>query len=330
MTLALEPSRLYYFSRRHRREPAERRLSRAELISHLDYARRRLEQTSERLRARVHAETRPVDELLVSQRVDRISWDEAQSLEYRPAVLGERFGPLWATYWFRVGATVPEAWRGDRVDLLWESNSEAALWVDGRIIAGLNQHHLDATLADDAEPGGLELQVELACNGLFGAQRTPVELTRCDLGRFDPDAWKLACDFETLRALEAHAAVDPALAGDLRGRLEDFADLWEHDLEAARAILAELYERRNGTVTHEIAAVGHAHIDTAWLWPLAETYRKTLRTFSTQIRYMDEYPEYRFACSQAQQYAWIKERDPDLWERLRAKVETGQFVPVGG
>ena len=30
---------------------------------------------------------------------------------------------------------------------------------------------------------------------------------------------------------------------------------------------------------------------------------------------MDEYPEYRFACSQAQQYAWIKERDPDLWER---------------
>ena len=45
---------------------------------------------------------------------------------------------------------------------------------------------------------------------------------------------------------------------------------------------------------------------------------------------MDEYPEYRFACSQAQQYAWIKERDPDLWERIRAKVEAGQFVPVGG
>ena len=55
-----------------------------------------------------------------------------------------------------------------------------------------------------------------------------------------------------------------------------------------------------------------------------------MRTFSTQLRYMDEYPEYRFACSQAQQYAWIKERNPELWERMRAKVERGQFVPVGG
>ena len=55
-----------------------------------------------------------------------------------------------------------------------------------------------------------------------------------------------------------------------------------------------------------------------------------LRTFSSQLRYMDDYPEYRFACSQAQQYAWIKERNPDLWERIRAKVDAGQFVPVGG
>ena len=271
-----------------------------------------------------------MDELLVSPQVDRISWDDAQRLDYRPAALGERFGPLWATYWFRIRATVPEEWRGQRVDLLWDSNSEAALWMDGRIIAGLNRHHADAPLADEAEPGGLAWSVELACNGLFGRQDSPVELTRCQIGLFDPAASRLAYDFEVLRALEAHPAIDASLAGDLRGQLEEFADTWEHDPEAAGAILAELYERRNGTAVHSVAAVGHAHIDTAWLWPLAETYRKALRTFSTQIRYMDEYPEYRFACSQAQQYAWIKERNPDLWQRLRAKVESGQFVPVGG
>jgi alpha-mannosidase len=45
---------------------------------------------------------------------------------------------------------------------------------------------------------------------------------------------------------------------------------------------------------------------------------------------MDDYPEYRFACSQAVHYAWIKERNPDLWERIRAKVASRQFVPVGG
>ncbi len=185
-------------------------------------------------------------------------------------------------------------------------------------------HHAEATLADTARPGPLACQVELACNGLFGEQDAPVELTRCELGRFDPAAWSLAADFEVLRALEAHPATEPAWAALLRRELERFCD--EHD----PAILAALYEHANATHAHEIVAVGHAHIDTAWLWPLAETYRKTLRSFSTAVRYMDEYPEYRFACSQAQQYAWIKERNPDLWARIRAKVERGQFVPVGG
>jgi alpha-mannosidase len=294
------------------------------LIRHLEYTRARLLQVSRRLRSAAYPETCAVGELLVAGPVDRISWDEAQALEYRPAQLGERFGPLWATYWLRLRAAVPDSWRGSRVDLLWRSGSEATLWVDGRVSAGLNEHHAEVTLADELASPELACEVELACNGLFGQQHAEAELTRCELGRFDADAWKLALDFEVLRALEAHPATDPTLAGELRARLEAFADTTD------ASILAELYEQRNGTVAHEIAAVGHAHIDTAWLWPLAETYRKTLRTFSTAVRYMDEYPAYRFACSQAQQYAWVKERNPDLWERIRAKVVAGQFVPAGG
>src|SRR5205823_5301599 len=135
-------------------------------------------------------------------------------LEYRPVELGERFGPLWATYWFRVAATIPAAWQGKRVDLLWQSGSEATLWYDGRVVVGLNKHHAEATLADAATPGRLTRQVELACNGLFGRQDAPVELTRCELGRFDPKAWKLAHDFELLRALEAQPATDPTLRGE--------------------------------------------------------------------------------------------------------------------
>jgi alpha-mannosidase len=294
------------------------------LISHLDYTRRRLQQMSARLRDAVFADTRPVDELLVSQQVGRISWDEAQTLDYRPAELGERFGPLWATYWFRVRAAIPEEWRGERVELGWHSDSEATLWHDGRVVVGLNRHHAEATIADEAVPGPVEYQVELACNGLFGKQDRPVELTRCELVRWDAEAWKVAHDFELLRALEAHPATDPALAGRLRGELERYCDTGD------RSIVDGLYELHNAEHVHEIAAIGHAHIDTAWLWPLAETYRKTQRTFSTAVRYMDEYPEYKFACSQAQQYAWVKERDPELYARIRAKVESGQFVPAGG
>jgi alpha-mannosidase len=297
------------------------------VIRHLGYTRDRFELMSARLRERIYPEARAADSVLVAGPVDRISWDEAQALDYRPAQAGERFGPLWATYWFQVGATVPEEWRGERVDLLFVSHSEAALWRDGVIAQGLNTggggERPDAVLAAAAEPGAIELQIELACNGMFGDTGALPELLRCDIARFDPEAWRISLDFETLRALEAETR-DEAWSGRLREELNRFCN------EGDPAILTALYEHRNATHAHELAAIGHAHIDTAWLWPLAETYRKTLRSFSSQLRYMEDYPEYRFACSQAQQYAWIKERNPDLWQRLRAAVERGQFVPVGG
>jgi alpha-mannosidase len=297
------------------------------LIRHPEYTRARLAQTSERLRALVYPETRGLDELLVSPAVGRITDEEARRLAYRPAALGERFGPLWATFWVRGSATVPPAWAGSRVDLLWDSASEATLWLRGEPAQGLNRHHRDAVLVERATGGETAaFEVELACNGLFGRQDAPVELHRCELARFDPDAWGLYHDFETLRALAADApsGLDESWAGELLEQLNRFCN------EGDPAILAGLYERRNATTTHELAAVGHAHLDTAWLWPLAETYRKAVRTFTTQLRYLDEYPGYRFACSQAQQYAWIRDRAPGLWARLRAAVAAGGFVPVGG
>ncbi|MBA2383861.1 MAG: alpha-mannosidase [Actinobacteria bacterium] len=295
------------------------------MIRHLEYSRARLAQAALRLQARVHPETRPLDELLVGGPVDRIAWDEAQRLEFRPADLGERFGPLFATYWFRARATVPDEWAGRRIDLLWDSGSEAALWLDGAPAQGLNRHHGDAVLRRAASAGEeIVFSVELACNGLFGKQEAPVELRRAEVGVFDPEAWRLFFDFETLRALETGEGVDPSWAGVLREGLERFCDVGDE------AILAELYAHANGTHAHEVAAIGHAHIDTAWLWPLEETYRKCVRTFSTQLRYLEEYPDHRFACSQAVQYAWVQERDPELWAQIREHVRAGRFLPVGG
>ncbi|HET7045634.1 MAG TPA: glycoside hydrolase family 38 C-terminal domain-containing protein [Gaiellaceae bacterium] len=301
-------------------------------IRHLEYTRARLVRESERLRALVYPETAPPDELLVAGPVDRISPEEARGLDYRPAVPGERFGPLWATFWLRFRATVPEGWDGRRVDLLFTSLSEATLWREGRVVQGLNTggagERPDAVLTERARAGEeLSCEIELACNGMFGRRsqaRAEAELVDAKLALFDEDAWRLYFDFETLRALEREPDLDPAWAGKLRAELNRFCN------EPDPAILAALYEHRNGSHAHALAAIGHAHLDTAWLWPLAETYRKALRSFSSQVRYMDDYPEHRFACSQAVQLAWVEERNPDLWRRIREKVDAGQFVPVGG
>src|SRR5262249_25014040 len=98
----------------------------------------------------------------------------------------------------------------------------------------------------------------------------------------------------------------------------------------AATILQPLLASPNAAWAHEVHAVGHAHIDTAWLWPLAETHRKVVRSWSSALAYMKRYPEFRFACSQAQQYEWMKEEQPELYAGVRKAVETGQWVPVGG
>jgi alpha-mannosidase len=320
---------------------------------HPDYTQQRLKLLADRMRQRIYAEARAVETLAVSGPVGRIGYAAAQGLEYREAKVGEAFGPLWATYWFRGEARVPEGWRRSRVDLIWESRSEATLWVDGRSVQGLNQDPLkrynddrtDAVLIDETRGGETSaFAVEMACNQMFGegywqpadARTRAFVLDRCEIARFDPAAWELFYDFWVLQQLAAEEAkdLDKTWAGLLLSELNRFANLYDADdratWEEGGRILKKLLKSRNGTVVHELSAVGHAHIDTAWLWPIAETQRKCERTFSSQVTYMEAYPEFKFACSQAQQYAWIKQRNPDLWERIKAKVAAGQFIPVGG
>lgn len=47
----------------------------------------------------------------------------------------------------------------------------------------------------------------------------------------------------------------------------------------------------------QVIAVGHCHIDTAWLWPFEETVRKAARSWVSQLRLMERYPHHVFAAS---------------------------------
>ncbi|NEV01971.1 alpha-mannosidase [Bradyrhizobium uaiense] len=320
------------------------------------YTRRRLESFAQRLQQKIHADSVPVTSLEIAGPTERISFAEALDLDYRPVALGETLGPLWATYWVRGVAEVPEAWAGSRVDLYWDSRSEALLWLDGRSSQGLNPGRHTAPLVQPSRGGeAVSFHVEIACNGLFGAFWSDPQayaLVACDLRRFDPEASAFHFDYEVLRQLEADR--DPATKSRAYGAVSETAQpaldrTWAgrllHDLNrvcniadpaeratwpAAREILNGLLAARNGTIAHEMSAIGHAHLDTAWLWPLAETRRKAQRSFSTAVALMDRYPDFKFACSQAYQYAVIEQTDPDLFARIRAKAAAGQWIPVGG
>jgi alpha-mannosidase len=316
-----------------------------------DYTRERIRQLTARVRTLVHADARPARSLRIAGPVGRIPYAEAAALEYREADLGMALGPLWATWWLRIEGVVPPEWDGERVDLLLVTNSEATLWRDGEPVAGLvtgaERLRPDAVLAAPAAGGQvLRAEAEIACNGLFGwAERNPAPqrpagrpapfaLERCALARFDAEAWDLAQDLTVLGGVLEEPGVDPAWRGELLRELNDVCNVFDEADRAtwthARGILAPLLARRNADRTHAITAIGHAHLDTAWLWPLEETQRKCIRTWATQLALMDRYPDYRFCASQAQQYAWVREQAPGLWARIRARIDEGRWLPVGG
>jgi alpha-mannosidase len=324
------------------------------------YTRERLEQVSRRLKRMIYPERAAVEAIEIAGPTDRIGYAAAQSLTYRPIGLGEPLGPLWATYWVRVTARVPEAWRGARVDLHWDSASEALLRLDGRTAQGLNIGRTTARLVERAVGGEtVTFDLEVACNRALGSAEdgiphtTPYRLTACELRRFDPEAFALYYDFEVLRQLEAdreppqaprsyggvaprilRPALDTTWSGRLKHRLNDVCNSLDPEdratWPAARAVLTDLLSVRNGGVVHELSAIGHAHLDTAWLWPIEETWRKCQRSFANVLALMDEYPEFKFACSQACQYAVIEEMDPGLFARIKEKVANGQWISIGG
>ncbi|MDR1927887.1 MAG: alpha-mannosidase [Oscillospiraceae bacterium] len=78
-----------------------------------------------------------------------------------------------------------------------------------------------------------------------------------------------------------------------------------------------------------ITAVGHAHIDSAWWWPLKESVRKAAKTFANALSLMEQYPGHVFAHSQPWQYAEIKEHYPELFEKIKRRVEEGRWELLG-
>jgi alpha-mannosidase len=316
---------------------------------HIEITRQRLVRFGAELTNLFYPQRAPIA-LSVYAAPGRISFDEAMRGEYRPARVGKKFGPLWATHWFRVDITIPEAWRGQPVHLLWDSASEACVWQNGAPLQGLTGSfggyspdeaiRKEFALTKNARGGEtIVLYIEMAANGMFGLDAKAYnerigELRQAEIAVFDVDAWNLYWDYKIIADMALQLASNTPRAGQALHtanrmvnaiRLDDVST-WG----TAREIAAQFFAAHNGGGQHNLSAIGHAHIDTAWLWTIAETKRKCVRSFATAVRYMDEYPEYKFVCSQAQQYAWVQESAPSLYARIKQKVDEGQFIPAGG
>ena len=286
-----------------------------------------------------------------------VAVEDALARRFEPFAVGEKWGPAWDTTWFRFRAVIPSGWAGEEVVALIHLggertvgfSAEGLVWdTSGRAVQGLHHKHRSYRVAERAEGGEvIEFYVEAAANPVAPSSRvldgpllgpdyggTPLYvLSQAELATVDRGAEALhldACLVLELQELGSDLAADAIAALQQAAAAGGGAGTGgENMADSLRAALAPILRRRSVSA-HTVTAVGHAHIDSAWLWPARETRRKCARTFSNQLRLMERYPEHRFACSQAAQYEWIKDGYPDLYTQIKERVRDGRWEPVGG
>ncbi|MCM3784232.1 alpha-mannosidase [Neobacillus mesonae] len=266
---------------------------------------------------------------------------EGQGLEHFPSKQG-------TTYFFRTCLSVPEEWPDDDFGLFFESGGEGLLRVNGSSYQGLDRNHTYVTLDPGKTGRIIDLEIEL-----FDPVPEPVDplnrqaviqppitsvtslITRpnhavqslmytaevvADSARLLPDT-----DLRKTRLIEA-----------LYRAMDRYVSLTSEEIQEGKLIadIEQVLRSEVGQIGSSAEGhmhmVGQSHIDIAWLWPVRETVRKTSRTFSTVDALMNEYPGYKYAQSQPLLFSFLKENDPELFERVKARIKEGRWELVGG
>lgn len=325
------------------------------MLKHPAQTEGRIRLALRRIEALIYTPVVPVEVAIWNVGGEPVPAEKALKAKYAPFEVGSMWGALWDSSWFRFRGEVPREWKGREVvarirltNIGREGfTAEGMIFQNGKPVRAINANRREVEIALKAKGGEkFEFFVEAAANGGtneagetqglnlpdFGG--TPLfRLEQAELACVNREAFDFYHDFKLASEVMDVLPEDSQRRGELRAALNDsvnrFTETDPTTIKAARTALRDVMRRQNGDTAHTLSAVGHAHIDTAWLWPLRETIRKCARTFSTALDYMDKYPDYIFVCSQAQQYAWMKAYYPEVWDRIKKAVKRGQWEPVG-
>ncbi|HXA30477.1 MAG TPA: glycoside hydrolase family 38 C-terminal domain-containing protein [Candidatus Angelobacter sp.] len=283
---------------------------------------------------------------------------QARAGRFEPFAVGDRWGAPWDTTWLRLRGSVPAEWAGAevvaRIGLGFAGQTgfgaEALLWRGDTAVQGISPDHSEVLVARPARGGeAVDLLVEAAANPDIDQRAATwpllmpdpggapiLELRRAELCVARRDVEALCIDMELVLDLASHLEPERARTGVLVEALRracmlvDPEALTPANVAAAQAPLHDALSNAGAPRRFRVVAQGHAHIDTAWLWPLRESRRKCARSFSTVLSLMDEDPDLRFAASQMVQYAWMRDDHPELFARIRQRVAEGRWEVVGG
>ncbi len=237
------------------------------------------------------------------------------------------------TIFFRGRLDLPQSPEGSRLYLKFNfSNTQGLLFVDGKPYWGLDGNHNLVPVPTGIPK--LDFEVEFyfpawPCSD----HRLPVVVSSIEL--LSVNSAVLDCYHNLKVVYDAWQEGSPAEKKSLEPVFLSFFRKFDSEnqgcvTEASHILRKELFSNKAKSRNFSLALAGHSHIDTAYLWTIAETKRKCGRTFSTALRLMETDPKFIFSVSQPQQYQFTKDYYPDLYLQIKERVVEGRWEPVGG
>ncbi len=268
--------------------------------------------------------------------------EDLDKASFTPMRKGSVWGEKFDCAWFKFKGKVPESCAGKHVVALINVSGEGAVYIDDKITQGITRV-LDTVdivqalkgkqvveLFSKAE-GGEEVDLLVDCGFNKGKR---AKLVRKDIAVCNDDALRYYYDYLTLTMLLLTYGKNEHLTKErckeINKALNSSYLLSLKNIKDAHEVLAATIAVPMTDKCTEYTAIGHAHIDLAWLWPIRETKRKGVRTFANALYNIEKYKGYKFGASQAQLFQWVKEEAPELYQRFKKQIAKGNVEVQGG
>ncbi|HVU12786.1 MAG TPA: hypothetical protein VHD90_16015, partial [Phototrophicaceae bacterium] len=287
---------------------------------------------------RYKALSSPQDAPPIGQEFDDSGWESIAPNSY--------WGHWRTDFVLRTTFEVPAGWNGP-VSLYLPigemrdfSHPESLAYIDGQPYAAADRHHHELALNGHFRDGKTH---RLALHGwtggdIAGDQNVKLYMRPCSVVQIDPPTREFVAVARVALDVANQLDDDDPVKGHLFNALEAAfvavdtrdplgTDAFYSSVPNALQVLKRGIAASGAPMDVKIIGVGHAHIDVAWLWTLGQTVRKSGRTFSTALRLMEEFPEYKFSQSQAQLYRYTEINYPELFAQIKERVKEGRWEP---